>query len=349
MGSLGPLFKLDPSSGIKNDFRIEERVLSIGTPLNLLAYGDKSQYRKKVVVNIIAAIVCGIGVIIAAFLKAELSKFEYSYGKAYINLYQFLQFSVGILIGLNFVSALTNWLKIKKFSERTPDKPWDWDFPWEESGMDDLNRFITKKRKRSFIVFFNFAILVTLLNYFSFGLNLDNDYHLQVLQKVLKVGVTPFVDIIFLFGIFFRYRFLVKQFQYGRCWCEYDETPYSLGSKVKITVFGLPLNKGIDNFIINLRLIKEKGDKKSKDENLGASATCIEILHSEVQMLAAKDCQEIGQKIFFDTSKFPVISTNFIEMPMTYWELEITSEIENHGFAARFLLPIYSTPEDIHG
>ncbi len=218
---------------------------------------------------------------------------------------------------------------VRRRSERFPDSPCYFDYPWNESGStySDLRSI---RRSMMFVLILG-------------GLAVPG--HQIALEEgsdawFLWIGM-GFLDLFLLLGVYFVCRATLRLVRFGRSRLRFDRFPFRLGQRMNVTWLRPRGMKRCGTMHCTLRCIEEVFESAGEEGGQTVQAYAIYRDEKTIEPPMDRNTTFAEVALAFDLPKGE-FETRLRNHPPRYWELEIRVASVGVDYEARFLAPVYA-------
>ncbi len=212
--------------------------------------------------------------------------------------------------------------------------PWDNDYSWNHSHIND--------RSRSDLIKFFFStvfLILFLIPFHIFIFKFLGQSKIGYFPMALMIIFDLAVSIIILTYLKKLFRYL----KYGMSTLRFNQFPYFLGNRLELTFIIKNRLKGAGHINATLSCIEEKYETRGSGDNKKSVVVCYH-LYSETRDIDFFSEEKHGSlqiPVQFDLPSEEIYRTKLKERPPTYWELEIKAETDGQDLLKNFLIPVY--------
>ncbi len=207
--------------------------------------------------------------------------------------------------------------------------PWLWDYPWHALGISE-NKL--KEALHSIFLLVVFCVFLAPFNWWAFFSN----------QSVFFLKfIVCFFNLICGLGVGINfYKKWALYLKYGNSRLQFQEFPFFLGNKIRVSLIGLPANA--EQVECHLRCIEERYEIRGSGRNRSSKVVCYEKF-SDTKTIHGSMVR--NQEKFFLQWILPHdknLKTVLSQRPAIFWELEVKAETPGVNYHSRFLVPVYA-------
>jgi len=269
----------------------------------------------------------GLGIVLIAMRIIPFDDSKISVSPPFLMAFGSLFFLSGFAFFIHGLRDLLEKAKIKRLQQERPGEVWYADFKWNQRGItgNSLKEVITHFFGLLFMTFF-----LVPFNWFAF---IEED------MLFTKIFISLF-DLTMVacwgHGVYRLLHFL----KYGESRLEFQQFPFFLGDKVRVT---LHTSKVLNDIAATLRFIEEQYEMR----RVGRKRHPVVILYQvyadtqKINEIESYQYDGLHLPISFSLPPEAQYETSLSSRPPRYWEIEVKAKMPGIDYRTNFFVPIY--------
>lgn len=241
-----------------------------------------------------------------------------------------LFFFIGAMLEINGLRDGLHRIRIPRLSERHPDEPWLWDYPWNPQGAKDRGKGNFLKGVVGAVIWVGILVPFNWISFFS-------------TEKLWGFGIiTGLFDLIFLFILGQVFLAFFQRVRFGSSFLRFNGFPFFLGERIDTMLDDARRLEGMRSLTLTLRCVQEVVETRGSGRNRRQEVVCYGIYEDSRIVSSEEAGAESGEIVISFPLPVGDFSTRLRDDSPRYWELAVKAALRGIDYSATFLLPVYS-------